>query len=190
MTLHFRDIFLCSRHFCTMKRARPSGARGGSRGGRGGSKPVGRLEASPSGGKPTRKPAEKLVWEKGDEDEDITSESDVDEGEDSDVSGGPGARAGGEDEEEPETADQKRVRLAKEYIRRVRGDVKERGAEDEDGSGEEDDGTHGAVASRLADDVLASRGDLQLAVAKQVAKVAFTSADVTAYRGHQVGGPE
>jgi hypothetical protein len=127
------------------------------------------------------------VWEKGDEDEEITSESDVEEGgSDSDGSGG-GAGAAGEEEEEPETADQKRVRLAKEYIRRVRGDFKEQAGGGEDSGEDDDPGTHGAVASRLADDVLASRGDLQLAVAKQLTKVTLTSADVTLYRGHQVG---
>jgi ribosomal RNA-processing protein 9 len=73
-----------------------------------------------------------------------------------------------------ETAEEKRMRLAREYITKIRSDV---------GPGED---TEEAVTARLRDDVLAARGDMHAAVAKQLCGVTFDSSSVKLSRAHRV----
>jgi ribosomal RNA-processing protein 9 len=139
-----------------------------------------RRGGSPAASKGPRKDrkVEELAWAAAPEDdEEIDSDSDADAGSDDD--GG----AGGSDDDVVESADQQRLRLAKEYIRRVRGDVRGDAA---DGAGVADAEEDAAVAGRLQEDVLAARGDLQTAVASQLVGATLSDADVVYRRGHQV----
>jgi hypothetical protein len=73
-----------------------------------------------------------------------------------------------------ETPEEKRMRLAREYISKIRSEVGPR------------DDTEEAVAARLRDDVLAARGDMHAAVAKQLCGVSFESSSVKVSRAHRV----
>ena len=111
--------------------------------------------------------------------------------------------------EESETADERRLRIAHEYLRRMArataaGGAVERnvsGIDDDNGnahgrdvtgSSDSDDGAvgaqHDAVSARLRDEALAASGALFRPVAATLGAIGFSAADVVFVRGHNVSG--
>merc|ERR1740130_2114163 len=93
-----------------------------------------------------------------------------------------GKQKDGEDsedsEEEPEeTADEKRIRMAKEYLKSLELDG-------DDGLG--DDDGNDAIAHRLQQDILEEQGTLQRDVAQSFANTSYSASDVRIHRGHRL----
>jgi len=131
----------------------------------------GKKRKAPSSGKPAAKISG--TKRRNRDDDDITSEeSDAD----INVSGSKVKQI--EDytssEDENETADQKRKRLAQEHLEKLKAYI----------SSDEEDDDEDPVARRLKQENLARRGRLHKDVASQY--VAPTSVDVTVCRGHQL----
>lgn len=115
-------------------------------------------------------------WNPEDDEEIVSSDDEVME---SDEEGGRKAsrRQIEEEEEEEETADEKRARLAKEYIQKIRGAV---------APGPDGGDVDAVVTDRLRQDVLATRGDQHAAVAHQLDGITIGSEAVSVRRGHMV----
>lgn len=78
------------------------------------------------------------------------------------------------EEEVEETADEKRIRMAKEYLKSL---------EDED---ELSDDVEDPIAHRLQQDILRDQGTLQRNIANNFANQEYTASDVTILRGHRL----
>eukprot|EP00741_Cyanophora_paradoxa_P019931 tig00021179_g19236.t1 len=94
---------------------------------------------------------------------------------------GRGAEASSSEEDEPtrETADEKRLRLAKQYLKKL---------EEEEGAGGADAAVidKEIISQRLKQDALEASGRLQRKVAARLEGVAIAESSIRSYRGHEL----